>query len=78
MPGSPTALIFGWCRWGGRSTRLAAGRARSVRRVPDLGQIGEVRADNLGHALPDRPYSDLLTELDGYLVVCELAPESAD
>jgi hypothetical protein len=33
--------------------------------------IGEVRADNLGHALPDRPKSDVLTELDGYLVVCE-------
>jgi hypothetical protein len=31
--------------------------------------IGEVRAGNLGHALPDRPRSDLLTELDGYLVV---------
>jgi hypothetical protein len=33
--------------------------------------IGEVRSDNLGHALPGRPKSDLLTELDGYLVVCE-------
>jgi hypothetical protein len=33
--------------------------------------IGEVRADNLGHPLPDRPKSGLLTELDGYLVVCE-------
>jgi len=31
--------------------------------------IGEVRTGNLGHALPDRPRSDLLTELDGYLVV---------
>lgn len=32
--------------------------------------IGEVRSDNLGHPLPDRPHSDLLTELDGYLVIC--------
>ena len=31
--------------------------------------IGEVRSRDLGHALPDRPTSDLLTELDGYLVI---------
>lgn len=31
--------------------------------------IGEVRSRDLGHALPDRPASDLLCELDGYLVV---------
>ncbi|MFE7761765.1 DinB family protein [Streptomyces sp. NPDC057438] len=34
--------------------------------------IGEVRSADLGHALPDRPQSDLLTELDGYLVICDL------
>jgi hypothetical protein len=33
--------------------------------------IGEVRSRDLGHALPDQPDSDLLTELDGYLV-CDL------
>ena len=32
--------------------------------------IGEVRAGNLGHALPDGPPSDRLRTLDGYLVVC--------
>jgi len=31
--------------------------------------IGEVRSRDLGHALPDSPVSDLLTEVDGYLVV---------
>ncbi|WP_394938413.1 DinB family protein [uncultured Ilumatobacter sp.] len=31
--------------------------------------IGEVRARDLGHHLPNRPTSDLLTEIDGYLVV---------
>ena len=31
--------------------------------------IGEVRSRDLGHALPDRPSGDLLTEIDGYLVV---------
>jgi hypothetical protein len=31
--------------------------------------IGEVRSRDLGHALPDRPTSRLLTEIDGYLVV---------
>ena len=31
--------------------------------------IGEVRSRDLGHALPDRPSSDRLVELDGYLVV---------
>ena len=31
--------------------------------------IGEVRSTNLGHPLPDRPQSDLITELDGYLVL---------
>ena len=31
--------------------------------------IGEVRSRDLGHALPERPSSDLLTEVDGYLVV---------
>lgn len=31
--------------------------------------IGEVRSRDLGHALPDRPVSDLLIEVDGYLVV---------
>ncbi|MGP3775401.1 hypothetical protein ACTWJ8_31730 [Streptomyces sp. SDT5-1] len=30
--------------------------------------IGEVRADNLGHALPPDPDSDLLSRIDGYLV----------
>ncbi|MGW0231423.1 DinB family protein [Actinopolymorpha singaporensis] len=33
--------------------------------------ISEVRARDLGHALPDLPTSDLLLELDGYLV-CDL------
>ncbi len=33
--------------------------------------ISEVRSRDLGHALPDRPTSDLLIELDGYLV-CDL------
>jgi hypothetical protein len=32
---------------------------------------GEVRSRDLGRALPDQPDSDLLTELDGYLV-CDL------
>lgn len=40
--------------------------------------IGEVRSDRLGHALPDRPRSDLLTELDGYLVVCDPPGGRAD
>lgn len=31
--------------------------------------IGEVRANDLGHALPDRPSSPLLTEIDGYLIL---------
>jgi hypothetical protein len=31
--------------------------------------IGEVRADDLGHSLPDRPSSALLTEVDGYLIL---------
>ena len=31
--------------------------------------IAEVRSRDLGHALPDLPTSDLLTEIDGYLVV---------
>jgi len=31
--------------------------------------IGEVRSRDLGHQLPSRPTSDLLTEIDGYLVV---------
>lgn len=31
--------------------------------------IGEVRADDLGHELPDRPQSDSLTEIDGYIVI---------
>jgi hypothetical protein len=31
--------------------------------------ISEVRNRDLGHALPDRPSSDALCELDGYLVV---------
>ncbi len=30
--------------------------------------IGEVRDRDLGHPLPDRPVSDLLGEVDGYLV----------
>jgi hypothetical protein len=33
--------------------------------------ISEVRSGNLGYTLPDRPESDLLTELDGYLVICD-------
>jgi DinB superfamily len=33
--------------------------------------IAEVRTGDLGHALPDRPKSHLITELDGYLVVWE-------
>ncbi|MGW4668751.1 DinB family protein [Streptosporangium sandarakinum] len=32
--------------------------------------IGEVRNRDLGHALPDTPTSDLITTVDGYLVVC--------
>ncbi len=31
--------------------------------------IGEVRSRDLGHALPERPSSGLLTEIDGYLVI---------
>ena len=31
--------------------------------------IGEVRSRDLGHPLPERPRSDLLSEIDGYLVV---------
>lgn len=31
--------------------------------------IGEVRSRDLGHPLPDRPTSPLLTEIDGYLIV---------
>lgn len=31
--------------------------------------IGEVRSRDLGHALPDRPASDLLRTIDGYLVL---------
>ncbi len=31
--------------------------------------IGEVRMNDLGHALPDRPASPLLTEIDGYLIL---------
>lgn len=31
--------------------------------------IGEVRSRDLGHAMPDRPDSELLVEIDGYLVV---------
>ncbi len=31
--------------------------------------IGEVRSRDLGHALPERPESPLLAEIDGYLVV---------
>ncbi|MEV4319157.1 DinB family protein [Actinocrispum sp. NPDC049592] len=35
--------------------------------------IGEVRADNLGHALPPDPDSDRVSRLDGYLVLNPLA-----
>jgi len=31
--------------------------------------IGEVRSRDLGHPLPDRPTSDLLSEIDGYLII---------
>ena len=31
--------------------------------------IGEVRSRDLGRALPERPTSDLLTEVDGYLII---------
>jgi hypothetical protein len=31
--------------------------------------IGEVRSRDLGRDLPDRPTSDLLTEIDGYLII---------
>lgn len=31
--------------------------------------IGEVRSRDLGHALPERPLSELISEIDGYLVV---------
>jgi len=31
--------------------------------------IGEVRNDQFGHALPPLPTSDLLTEVDGYLIL---------
>lgn len=31
--------------------------------------IGEVRSRDLGHALPERPTSDLISEIDGYLIV---------
>ncbi|GLY68048.1 DinB family protein [Amycolatopsis taiwanensis] len=34
--------------------------------------IGEVRSDNLGHALPPAPDSDQITRLDGYLVLNSL------
>ncbi|KAB8194955.1 DinB family protein [Nonomuraea phyllanthi] len=36
--------------------------------------IGEVRNRDLGHALPDDPTSDLITTVDGYLVVCGWTP----
>lgn len=32
--------------------------------------IGEVRAGDLGHALPDDPTSDRITTVDGYLTLC--------
>jgi hypothetical protein len=32
--------------------------------------VGEVRHSRLGHALPPRPDSGLLTDVEGYLVVC--------
>jgi hypothetical protein len=31
--------------------------------------IGEVRSRDLGHSLPDRPTSPLLTEIDGYVIL---------
>jgi len=31
--------------------------------------IGEVRRDDLGHALPERPQSDFLTTIDGYTIL---------
>ncbi len=31
--------------------------------------IGEVRSRDLGHAMPERPESELLTELDGYPIL---------
>jgi hypothetical protein len=31
--------------------------------------IAEVRSRDLGHPLPDRPTSDLLSEIDGYLII---------
>ena len=31
--------------------------------------IGEVRSDQFGHALPDVPQSDLLTTIDGYVII---------
>lgn len=31
--------------------------------------IGEVRSEQFGHALPDAPSSDLLAELDGYIIL---------
>jgi hypothetical protein len=32
--------------------------------------IGEVRARDLGHALPDDPASGRLTQVDGYIMIC--------
>ena len=38
--------------------------------------ISEVRAANLGHALPPDPNSDGLSRVDGYLVLTWLTPVS--
>ncbi|NUU25896.1 MAG: DinB family protein [Streptomycetaceae bacterium] len=37
------------------------------------GRISEVRAESLGHALPDDPTSDRLRRIDGYLVLSPYA-----
>ena len=52
-------------------TRIAIGLVTAVvnHEYQHSQWIGEVRSRDLGHALPPRPTSDRLTEIDGYLVV---------
>ena len=59
-----------------RSARPPSGRGRDHLLVALINHeyqhdqwIGEVRADNLGHALPADPDSDQLSRVDGYLVL---------
>lgn len=52
-------------------TRIAIGLVTAVvnHEYQHSQWIGEVRARDLGHALPPRPTSDRLIEIEGYLVV---------